>query len=379
MRPDKGQISGKQLMFSVACYIQPAGLLTSFLVGVLKQDSCLGVLGGFALCLPLLALYRSLLLRFPGRDLIGMLLAVFGPVAGRILGAAYVWFFFTLAALNLTDLGMFTKMTLLEETPVQVLLVMAVLVSAMAVRGGVKLVTRLSTLFVVTTFLLMALSISLVLNQVHAEYFLPALTKAPIKYVQGIHIGFAIPFGETVVFLMLGGSLRPDRRELGRGLFGGLFMGAVTILIVVARDIAVLGNTIDLFALPHLVALRVVDLGPALSRMEILFAILYVMLLFFRSSFLYYVSVLAAARLLGAKQFRHLVLAAGALIIAYGLTLFPSSVEHTAVSQQTIPILWTFFEVVLPLLLSVLARVRGLPRTAVPAPEAAAPAGGEGA
>jgi len=363
MKIEKGKISGTQFMFSVACFIQASALLTTFIPDITLQDSWLVLLSGAVLCLPLAWLYRTLMVMFPDRNLLQILSEVYGSVLGKTIGAAYIWFFFTLTSLNLTDLGNFTKLTIMQETPNVVLLLMCILVSAYAVRNGIKLVTRYSTLFSVTTFILLGFCIILMLNQIKLENFLPMFDQPVGKYVQGIHIISTIPFGELVVFLMIHPSAKLTRRDATKYLFLGFGLGGITILVVLLLNIGVLGNMLDMFTLPTLVMLRLVNLGMALSRMEIIFAVIVVMLLFFKITFLYYVSVLATAQFFKAKAYPQLALAAGAFIITYGLTLYPSLVEHAASAQEITPFLWTPFEILIPLLTFFIAKLRKLPKT----------------
>lgn len=362
MRIDKGQISGTQFMFSVVCFIQSSMLLTTFISTVTLQDSWMVLLFGAVLCLPLIWLYRVLMVMFPEQNLLQILAEVYGPIVGKVIGVAYIWFFFTLASLNLTDLGNFTKLTIMQETPDVVLALMCVLVSALAVSNGIKLVTRYSTMFTVITFIILSISVMLLLNQIKLENFLPMFDQSTSKYVQGIHIISTIPFGELVVFLMIHPYVKLSRRDATKYLFSGFGLGVITILIVLLLNIGVLGNLLDMFTLPTLVTLRLVNLGMALSRMEILFAVILVILLFFKITFLYYVSVLATAQFFRVTTYRQLVLASGALIIAYGLTLYPSLVEHAASAQEIIPFLWTPFEILIPLLTFLIAKLRKLPK-----------------
>ncbi len=362
MKIDKGRISGTQFMFTVACFIQSSSLLTSFLDPITKQDSWLAVLFGIVLCLPLMLLYRGLMVMFPEQNLMQILEEVYGAVAGRILGAAYLFFFFTLASLNLLDLGNFTQLTIMDETPNIVLMIMCVLVSAVAVRSGVKLVTRYSTLFVMVAFVILVVSVLLVLNQVNLENFLPIFDQPIKKYVQGTHIIATIPFGEVVAVLMLHSSVKLSRREATKYLLWGFSLGSITLLTIITRDIAVLGNTLDMFTLPSLVTLRLVNLGTALSRMEILFAVVLIMLLFFKVTFLYYASVLLTAQLLKTEAYKQLVLSMGALMIFYSLTLYPCPVQHSASGQEITPILWTPFEILIPLATYIIAKLRRLPK-----------------
>ncbi len=361
MRIDKGSISGMQFMFAMACYIQASTLLTSFVAAVTTQDSWLAALFGSLVCLPLIWLFRSLMVMFPNQNLLEILDEVYGPVLGKILGAAYCWFFITLASINLTDLGDFTKLTIMEETPNVVLLIMCILVAAMAVRKGVSLVTRFSDFFVTVAFSILVVSIVLVLNQIKPANFLPIFDQPPIKYIQGTHIIATIPYGELVVFLMIHPNAKMSRRDTGRYLLWAFFLGGFTMLFIVLRDVAVLGNTLDMFTIPSLVTLRLVNLGMALSRVEILFVIILIMLLFFKIMVLYYISVLTVAHLLKIKKYRNLVLALGALMVTYGLTLYPCPVRHAASAQETVPFIWSPFEILLPLLTFIVAKIRKLP------------------
>lgn len=365
MRIDRTQISGTQLLFTVSCYLKASSLLTAFLAGVALQDSWIVVLFAIALCVPLLWLYRCLMVMFPDRNLIQILEDVYGKIAGRIIGILYACFFFNLASLNLMDLGNFSKLTILEETPVIVLVVLCVLVSAWAVVYGLRVVVRYSMMFSVIVVLILLLTVLLVFNQIKPQNFLPMFDLPLKKYIQATHIVVTIPFGEIVSFLMITPNVKLSRRKLTKYFFGGFALGAFSMLLVIVRDVGVLGNTLPLFTLPELVTLRMVNLGPALSRMEILFAIILIMLLFFKITFLYYVSVIAFAQLLGVRAYRRLVLAAGALIVAYGLTLYPSPVEHAASAQSIEPVLWTLLEILLPLLTLIVAKLRKLPKATV--------------
>lgn len=358
MRLDKGQVSGVRFMFTVTFFLQSSALLTSFLAGVTKQDSYFPVLFGIALCMPLIWLYRTIMVLFPDENFIQILKRVWGPVAGTIIGAAYVWFFITLTGLNLTDLGNFVKITVMTETPHTVLTVMCMLTAVWAVRYGIRVVTRYSALFTFVEFFIVAVTIILVVNQIKFENLLPVFDLPPIKYIQATHIIATIPFGELVVFLMIIPNVKLSNRDATKYWFLGVGMGMLTLLVVLLRDIAILGNTLHLFALPGLVTLRLVNMGEALSRMEILFAVALVMLLFFKVTFLCYISVIAIAQLTNIKYYRHLVLSVGALVIAYGLILHLDPVDHTASAQETVPFIWTLFEILIPLLTLLLAKVR---------------------
>lgn len=361
MSIDKTRISGTQFMFTIVCFIQASSLLTSIVSSVLKQDSWVSVLLGVLAFLPILWLFYALMTRFPQKNLIQILEEVYGPIAGKIIGFFYAWYFLTSTSLNLTDMGYFTKLSLMADTPMIVLLLMFILVSAWAVRSGLTVVARYSVLFTVIAFTILAVSVLAVLNQMELSNLIPVFDMPLHRYIQGIHIMSTIPFGELIVILMIRPNVDISNRELKKYLFGGFFLGAFTILVVLLRDIVVLGNTLPIFSIPGLITLRLVDLGMAFNRIEILFALVFIILFFFKVTLLYYASVLVVAQLFKIRIYRRIVLAAGALMIAYGPTLYPDPIIHTVSAQTLEPFIWSMFETVIPLITLILTTIKKIP------------------
>jgi spore germination protein KB len=161
---------------------------------------------------------------------------------------------------------------------------------------------------------------------------------------------------------MIHPAARLSRRDAGKYLYSGFAVGAITLLITTLRDIGVLGNTVDLFTVPSLMTLRLVHMGPSISRTEILFSVIFIILLFFKITVLFYVTVLTVAQLFNIKSYQHLILTVGSLLIVYGITLYPNPQKHAASAQEVEPVIWTLFELLLPLLALVLAKIRKLPK-----------------
>lgn len=362
MRIDTGKVTASQLMFSVACYIQGSTLLTSVLFPITKQDSWIVIALGSLLFIPLLWIYIKLMQRFPDKNLVEINDAVYGPVAGKLVTILYLWFFITLTALNLRDLGEFLNSTILVKTPNVVILGFFTVICAWAVYYGIRVVSRYSSLFVFIALAILIIVTFLTINLMKLENLLPMLDQKPMNYVQGTNIIMTIPFGEVVVFLMVTPNIRKQKKSISKYLIGGFVIGAATMLTVAFRDTAVLGNTMGIYALPSFETLRMVSISQALSRMEILFAVVLIILLFFKVSFLYYVTTLTTAHLFNLKSYHSLVLTMGVIIVTYAVLIFPSSVEHAIFGQGIAPILWLPFEYLLPLVTLFVAGIRRLPR-----------------
>ncbi len=357
MKLDSGKITPAQLMFSTACFIQASALLTAFLAGVTDYDSWFVVIVGTIFCLPILAVYIGLMKTFPGKNLLEINDVVFGKVFGKGVSLLSLLFFLTLSSLNLRDMGVFVKETVMIKTPDVVLLTSCMLVSALAVRYGIVVVTRYGLLFVLISAFVLVLSLLLSTSRMDINNFLPMLQLPVKKYIQGTNVILSIPFGELVVFLMIIPHTREKKRSVGLYFIGGFLIGALALLLVVIRDTAVLGSAVGLFVLPAYVTLRTISIF-GISRLEFLFAVVLIVLLFFKITLLYYVTSVGIAQILGMKSYRPAVLATGILIISYSFTLYPSGIQHATSGRETSSILWQFFELFLPLLALVTGKIR---------------------
>jgi spore germination protein KB len=359
---EENKITASQFMFSVACFLQASSLLTGFFGPITMQDSWLTVCFALLLVTPVCLIYLKLMQTFPELNLLEIYDRVYGPVLGKMLAWFYIWFFYTLTAINLRDVQDFLNLTIMVETPRVVLLVVFIFLCAYAVYNGVKVVTQYSSLFVFIFMIVLVIGTIFTINHMNMENFLPVLTLPARNYLHATNIVLTIPFGELVVFLMIAPSVQKVNGGLGKYLFSGLAMGGFAYLVAVFRDTSVLGNTIALFAFPSFETLRMVNLFQALSRLEILFALVFIILLFFKVSFLFYVSVKALAYVFAFKSYRSLVMLSGALLFTYALFVYISTVDHAIYATETTPQLWLLLEAIIPFLTLMLAKLRKLPQ-----------------
>lgn len=364
MELDNEKITPQQFMFSVACLIQASALLSSFLSPVANHDSWLAIVLGMLASVPFLLVYVSLMKVFPKKNIIQLNDIVFGPVLGKVISICYIWFFLTLTSLNLLDLGSFVKLTIMNDTPVIYIVVLCMLICALAIRSGLSVVTRYSFLFSMISVGVLVFSVLTTLNQMHLTNFMPVLDQQPVRYIQSVNIIMTIPFGEVTVFGMIYPHVKWNKRGIGAYAIPGFLLGGMVMLGVVAHDTSVLGNIAPMFALPSFETLRMVSLTQSLGRMEILFAVVLIVMLFFKICILYYVSVSALAQILNMKSYHPIILSVGACIVAYSFFLYPSSAQHAASGQQVTPILWIFFEFLVPVIALLVTWLRKLPARA---------------
>ena len=370
------RITPFQFMFTAACFLQSSALLTSFIAPVTLQDSWLMTLFGMICALPYLLVYSALMKSFPGQNLIQITLTSLGKPLGTVVSLLFIWFCDAVGAESAGSRPVHTPYHTGGNARHRRHHAVRAAAVAYAVSKGLKVVTRYAPIYTLMAILLVVLTILLTLELMDFNHFLPIMAQEPVQYIQGVNVTTLSPWG-LVVMLMIGPYVE-EGKEKGVYLLGGFLIGGATLVSISARDIAVLGKVGPLFAIPSFETLRLARVLD-LNRIEILFAIVLVVLLFFKICVLFYVSVLAIAQLLGLKRYHPLVLMLGALIIGYSFFVFPTSVVHASESRETSAILWILFGFLLPLLVLIVGKARGLHKKQQPAQQQASSPSGTGA
>lgn len=357
---EKGKITGQQLMFLAAGFIQGSVLLILFTAGLTKHDTWLVVLSGLAVTVPFILSYAALAKRFPGMNLAQINDAVYGKIIGKTISLYYSFFFLMTLSLNIRDLGDFYTTFLMPETPLMFFLIVFAATCAYAVSRGIEVLARVSHLFVIVAFGIVISTFLLLLNRMDFSNFLPVFDMPFKTFIQGTHIISAIPFGELVVILTITAALN-DTRHAVKNIMLGLLLGAATLLVIAVRNTAVLGNTETILISPSFQATRLIDFGSIFTRMDILMGVGQTVVLFLKCSMFYYALVVSISQLLGLKTYIPLVLPLGGIAVILSATIFHSTVEHTTITQNTgiiylIPLLYVF-----PPLTLLIAGLRKLP------------------
>ena len=188
-------------------------------------------------------------------------------------------------------------------------------------------------MFVLTGLFVIIGTFILLVDQMDFTNFLPFFEQPFIRIFQGIHIVSTIPFGETVVFLMIMGCMNKSE-YLAKNTFLGLLIGVVSLLIVSVRNTAVLGKTQSIWTSTSFQSIRLINIGTVLPRMDFLIGIAQTILIFFKCSLFFYVLVVALSQLFGLKSYLPLVLPLAGIEVIIAATVFQSPVDHAMITQN---------------------------------------------
>jgi spore germination protein KB len=361
MSIEKGKISSQQLLFLIAGFVQGSALLIDFAVGITEHQTWMVIIAGLIITAPVVLSYVLLSKMFPGMNLIQINDMVYGPFLGKAVSLYYIFFFMMTLSFNVRDVGELYMTFLVEDMPFVFLLVVFAATCAYAATKGLEVLARISHLFVVSGLFVIISNFILLIDQMDFSNFLPLFELPFIRIFQGIHIMSVIPFGETVVFLMIMGCL--NRTELAaKSTFFGLLIGAVSLLGVAVRNTAVLGKTQTIWTSTSFQSIRLINIGTVLTRMDFLVGIAQTVLVFLKCSIFFYVLSAALGQLFGLKSYLPLVLPIAGIEVIIAATVFQSPVDHAMITQNagiiySVPLIFIF-----PLLSIVIARIRGLPK-----------------
>lgn len=382
MRLERESISSGDLMFAVFCFLQGTVLRSGFIISVTRNDSWAMAITGFLLAVPIVAVYAALLRKFPGKNLIEIDDIVFGPFLGKLVSALYLFFFGSLAALNTRDLGNFVVGYMMPETPIAAVNVVFLIGCVYAIRKGMKNLMHLSAFLCIVALGALVINSILVLRDAQPEFLKPFFRLEPMKYVQGTVSVAAVPMGEILAFTMIIPMLGKNQKTAGPLLLG-LVLSAVSMAIVILRDIVTLGPLVPIVSLPSFESVRYVSLSGILSRMESIYAVVLVTLFLFKVSILLYVFVLGLTQILARKhgpcqnidrknqssepewlpgEASHppLLLVSAAFVFFYSLFVFESVMENMDWGATTAPFFSLTFELLLPAVSLLVACLRKL-------------------
>lgn len=166
--------------------------------------------------------------RFPNQDLFEALAERF-PLMGRLAGVMYILFFFFIFARDIRLIGDYVSITLLETTPISIVVLSLMIMAVFIVRGGLGSLIGMSELYV-TLFLLNSIIVPFMLiQQLNMENLMPYFHVDTVGVGKGSWYIFSF-YGEMIAlpFVVKGSDFR-----FKPVLWGIIISGLVMMLIIV--------------------------------------------------------------------------------------------------------------------------------------------------
>lgn len=313
-----------------------------YAVKVMGANGYLAMPIAAVLALPGLAAIYLLALRFPGQTLIEQGESILGPVFGRIIGLCYLGFLIVFLAMLTRDMVNQVGAYFLDKTPLTVIILVYLLLTAFLASRGIETITRLASFIIIPAMIIITMLGVAAYQNVTWTRVLPMFTPNVWDYVKG---GFLA----TNLFYLLGGSafvlpyLKPAR-SFPRVIGWTILIIAPFYLLYAIGTIGVFGHKYLLnFAWTSLEFVHILEYPYfLLEQAGLLMIIDWTTLILLASGFFYYILALGTSQITGTLDYKRWVWLLLPLIVI--IILLPQSNTQTkAITEILVQSGWMVF------------------------------------
>jgi spore germination protein KB len=229
---------------------------------------------------------------------------------------------------------------------------------AQAIRKGPVKMTRYGLFLTILAIVGILMNSLMLINETDIHNLMPVFTMPVRNYLIGAHIVTMLPLCESFIFTMFIPFMEKPK-EIGRALIGGMTIGGAVLFIIVLRDVTVLGKFVTVFVHPTFNAIRMINIADILTRLEIIYAGLLIIMLFLKVSVAYYATVSCLQSFFDTASYTQYIYCIGALAVIYSMACFNSNAEHIKWLITVVPTYSSFFLLILPLMTLIVSLLRG--------------------
>jgi spore germination protein KB len=330
--------------------------------GSAGHDAWIAVALGLMEGLLIAWIFTALSKQFKGKTIIEISSLVYGKIPGKCISVLFIWYLFHLGALVLNNYVRFFKLEVYSATPKIVILLIIMLVCASTAGRGIEVLARCSLILVPFTVLIAFTDTLLVIPHMDLNNLIPVLDVPIGKLLLAAHGAASFPFAETIAFLMVLAFVdKPEKvsSTVSRSL---LIVGFI-LIIIVSRNAAVLGQMDEIVNYPTFLTAQAIDIGDIITRLEVVVGINLITMGFIKISVLLYGTALGLAQVFNLRSYRTIILPIGILMVILALTNVGNTSEMFEFARKGYPIYAVPFQIGIPLVTLIVAKLRKLPQT----------------
>lgn len=326
----KIKISRHQLF--TLMFIFEIGSTTLFALGIkAKQDAWIVILFSLIIGLGLIWIYTELQKNFPEKNYAEIIISILGKPLGTPLALLYALYWLWPAARNLREFGELINISLLQSTPLFIILLTFVLTSLYFLVLGVEVLGRTSevTLPIVVVFLLSVFVMIYISGQVDFYNLKPILADGIIPVIKAAFPNVAMfPFGEIFIFSMYWHYVNQNQLVRRTTILVAIFSGLLLSLTLLFH-ISVLGvEYTSISIIPLLEVIKLINIGDIITNIDALGVIIMFLGGFYKMSLFFYGVTLIIATIFNIKNFKLLLSITGIILLWVSIIFEPSYIYH---------------------------------------------------
>ncbi|MEI4789238.1 GerAB/ArcD/ProY family transporter [Bacillus sp. FJAT-53060] len=283
-------------------------------------DVWISIILGWIISLLIGLLITNFALRYQGKTFFDFSKQLAGKGIGTILCIIFIFYALLISGFEIRMMGEVTKFYLLENTPIEVILISMLWVGSYAAMGGINLIARLIQLLAPITFIIFFIVIIMGLKMFQTENILPVLGHGVIPVVKGIPPTLFTISG--VEFIMIWIAFMKHPKKAKKAVFWGTAIPTalnLTATILTIGALSINGARADTYPLISFVK-QYEYVGIFFERFESFLLIVWIIQIFFTYVLTHYTASLGLSQLFG-KKLKPFVLLF--LPIIYLIALFP--------------------------------------------------------
>lgn len=354
-----GKISARQMILLV--FISRIIILITLIPNLLAPPANQDIWLSFVLMVPInliLAVPIYLLAkRFPNQTLYEYCQTILGKV-GQGVGILFVLFFLHSTSQSLSNFAGFFTSAIMPETPPLFFVITLTLISAYAVTHGIEILGRFSEF--IAPFLMMGIIITFLLLFKDMDYheITPILEKGIYPTLSGGVYASSVTL-ETLTLSVILPFLNDQKGNKKIFIFFNLLLLTFALIITFSIITSLGAELAKTYLYPAYITVRIVHVGDFLERIDAIPIGIWILGMYIKVSFTYYLTVLGLSQLFHLKDYKPLVLPIGALIVSLTTLINTNIVDlREFTSYRIYPWYTLFFILFIPSLLLLTAKIR---------------------
>ena len=292
-----------------------------------------------------------------------------GKIAGRVLGSIYIFIFLLTCAFNLRIFLEFMKMMVLPLTPVSIFIGAILLLGFAAIKAGLTAIARISEILTplglaLTTLLILLILLSLSGN-IHPEGILPIGYIDYKSYGKGVFTATLI-LGKMMPVLSLAYFLG-DKRRATRAMYKTMltyvpFQAFVALALIITIGTFPARN----YVFPTFNMIRLAQIGDFLQNLDIVIVAIMIEGIFGAVLISWWMACFTTEKIFHLQEHRFIAAPTSLIIGVLALIMSKNNLEIVIWSLYIIPLIFTVFFILIPLLVCIICMFK--PDVSTPEP-----------
>ncbi|MEG6614897.1 endospore germination permease [Peptococcaceae bacterium 1198_IL3148] len=358
---DPGKISARQLLFIIITVIISTAdvFLPAIVAAIAGRDAWISIIIATAEALVVAAVALALANRFPQKNLIQIIQIVLGKWLGWVTAFVFLFFYFVVLTGNsVAQISVIMKVAFMGSTPLSVFVILMILIAAYAVNQGIEVIARVTELLLPLGIGLLFLVGFLLIPRLEMENYFPIMTEGIGPIFNGATRLLSF-LAEAIIILMLAPYLNEPKRLGSTLIWSILLLGGFMFIGVLAIGVFGVQQT-SIMTFPALEMVRRIEIGQYFEHLDAIIVTIWVSGIYLKVVVLYYISCIGLAQLTGCQSYRSLVIPLGVFVSALSLSWTYDINSLINVITNSWPSEALLFQFLIPLILLVIAAVRGL-------------------